>query len=276
MKLIDLHTHSTCSDGTLTPEELVIHAKESGLSAIALSDHDTVNGIKEAMAAGKKHSIEVIPAIEFSAEAEAECHILGFFINPEAPSLKAMLSELIERRRLKGKLMCEALNECGFDITEEELKKESEGATPGRVHLARLLMGKGYVSSVNEAFDKYLAKGKPGYRSVPKPTPAEVISAIEKAGGKAYAAHLHLLKKNDEELEGYLKELKDCGLCGVEGYYTEYTPEMFEKYNNLAKKLDLKISGGSDFHGSNKPHIAIGKGFGNLEIPYSVLENMKK
>lgn len=276
MKLIDLHTHSTCSDGTLTPRELVLHAKNAGLSAIALSDHDTVDGIPEALEAGKEYGIEVIPAIEFSAEATAECHILGFFTDHNSEPLKAMLKGLIEKRFLKCTLMCEALRKCGLDITDQEVFSLAKDSTPGRVHMANILIKKGYVSSVNEAFDKYLAKGKPGYRTVLKPSPEEVISVIEKAGGKAYAAHLHLLKMPLEELERYLKELKSYGLCGVEGYYTEYTPAMFEKYNALAKKLDLKISGGSDFHGKNKPHIEIGKGTGNLEIPYSVLENMKK
>lgn len=275
-KFIDLHTHSNKSDGSKSPSELVIYAKSRGLAAIALTDHDTTDGVKEAVLTGEKENIEVIRGIELSAKSKTETHILGYFIDIENKTLQKELAELKKVRCERNKEVEQNLIKMGFDVSLAEAEKLSGGGTVGRAHFARVMMNKGYVKSVKEAFDKYLSSGKGGYSSNQKITAQEAVEIIKNAGGMAFAAHLHLMKCDDDDLFEFIKSLKSAGLDGIEGYYTDYTPEMQKKYLNLAKKLDLKISGGTDFHGTMKPHIEIGTGLGNLKIPYSVLENMKK
>ena len=275
-RYIDLHTHSNKSDGSMTPSELVRHAKESGLAAMSLTDHDSTDGVKEALAAGEKYGIEVVPGIEMSAKSDTETHILGYYIDINNQNLLEKLEEARKTRKLRNKITCEKLREFGFDITDEDAQNESGGAVIGRAHYARAMVRKGYVGSVKEAFDKYLGSGKPCYSKRQNFTAEECILIINDAGGAAFAAHLHLMRKSDEELFEYLKGLKKIGLCGIEGYYTEYTPEMQEKYMSFAKELDLCISGGTDFHAEMKPHIKIGTGLGNMKIPYCVLESIKK
>lgn len=274
-RLIDLHTHSCCSDGSMTPRELIAHAKESGISAVALSDHDCVDGVREAMEEGERLGVEVIPAIEFSVVSDTETHMLGYFIDPDSPAIGAAMEKIFAAREYRARVTLEKLNELGFPITVEEVKRVAGGALLCRAHYARVLQDKGLVPSVKEAFDKYLANGRPAYCGKQAITAEEAIELIHAAGGIAFVAHLHLIRLSDEELYSFLRRLKAAGLDGIEGYYTEYTPEMQEKFQRMARELDLQISGGTDFHAKMKPHIAIGRGTGNLRIPYSVLENMK-
>lgn len=275
-KYIDLHTHSLKSDGSMTPTEVVAEAKKAGLAAIALSDHDTVDGVREAVEAGKKLGVEVIPAIEFSVQSKTETHILGYFIDIENPDLLKMLKEVVNLRIERNYVTCSRLNELGFDITLEEVRALAPNNFVGRAHFARVLMDKGYISSVKEGFDKYMSVGKYAYCEKQRLTSRDAIELIKKCGGISFLAHPHLTKLPDDELKEFLVELKGCGLCGLEGYYTDYTPEMQEKYQSMAKELGLMISGGTDFHAKMKPHISIGTGLGNMKIPYSVIENMKK
>ncbi|MBQ8762721.1 MAG: PHP domain-containing protein [Clostridia bacterium] len=275
-KYIDLHTHSLKSDGSMTPTEVVAEAKKAGLAAIALSDHDTVDGVREAVEAGKKLGVEVIPAIEFSVQSKTETHILGYFIDIENPDLLKMLKEVVNLRIERNYVTCSRLNELGFDITLEEVRALAPNNFVGRAHFARVLMDKGYISSVKEGFDKYMSVGKYAYCEKQRLTARDAIELIKKCGGISFLAHPHLTKLPDDELKEFLVELKGCGLCGLEGYYTDYTPEMQEKYQSMAKELGLMISGGTDFHAKMKPHISIGTGLGNMKIPYSVIENMKK
>lgn len=274
-KYIDLHTHSLMSDGSMTPADVVREAKKAGLAAIALSDHDTVDGVKEAMAEGERIGIEVVPAIEFSVQSETETHILGYYIDIENPKLQDMLKKVVETRRFRNRETCRKLNELGFDITLAEAEAIAPNDFIGRAHFARLLMDKGYTKSVSEGFKLYLENGKYAYCGKQTMTDEEAVRLIKECGGVACVAHLHLTKKSDEELREFLIRLKACGLDGVEGYYTEYTPEMQAKYQALAADLGLIISGGTDFHAQMKPHISIGTGLGNLKVPYSVLENIK-
>ncbi len=275
-KYIDLHTHSLKSDGSMTPAEVVAEAKKAGLAAIALSDHDTVDGVREAIEEGKKLGIEVIPAIEFSVQSKTETHILGYFIDIENPDLLRMLKEVVDLRIERNHVTCKRLNELGFDITLEEVRALAPNNFVGRAHFARVMMDKGYISSVKEGFDKYMSVGKYAYCEKQRLTARDAIELIAKCGGISFLAHPHLTKLSDDELVEFLKELKEYGLCGLEGYYTDYTPEMQEKYQSMAKELGLMISGGTDFHAAMKPHISIGTGLGNMKIPYSVIENMKK
>ncbi|MBP3695985.1 MAG: PHP domain-containing protein [Clostridia bacterium] len=274
-KYIDLHTHSLMSDGSMTPAEVVREAKKAGLAAIALSDHDTVDGVREAMAEGERIGVEVVPAIEFSVQSETETHILGYYIDIENPKLLDMLKKVVETRRYRNRETCRKLNELGFDVTLAEAEAIAPNDFIGRAHFARLLMDKGYTKSVSEGFKLYLENGKYAYCGKQTMTDEEAVRLIKECGGVACVAHLHLTKKSDAELREFLIRLKACGLDGVEGYYTEYTPEMQAKYQALAADLGLIISGGTDFHAQMKPHISIGTGLGNLKIPYSVLENIK-
>lgn len=275
-KYIDLHTHSLKSDGSMTPTEVVEEAKRAGLAAIALTDHDSVDGVREAVEAGERLGVEVIPAIEFSVMSETETHILGYFIDIENPDLKEMLKEVVDLRIERNHVTCQRLNELGFDITLEEVRALAPNNFVGRAHFARVMMDKGYISSVKEGFEKYMSVGKYAYCEKQRLSARDAIELITKCGGISFVAHPHLTKLPDDKLKEFLKELKNFGLCGLEGYYTDYTPEMQEKYQSMAKELGLMISGGTDFHAKMKPHISIGTGTGNMKIPYSVIENMKK
>ncbi len=275
-KLIDLHTHSTFSDGSMTPTELVRHAAENGLAAIALTDHDTVSGVEEAIAAGEKYGVEVVPAIEFSVKSATETHILGYYIDTNSPQMKAVLKEIIEKRIERNVMTAKLLQQLGFDVTLEEAAALAPGGIVGRAHFARVMMNKGYVSSVKEAFEKYLSSSKPAYFGNQKLEAKTAIEIIKSSGGAAFVAHPHLIKISDEDLEKFLIELKSYGLDGLEGYYTDYDEEMQNKFQSMARRLGLSISGGTDFHAAMKPHIAIGKGTGNMAIPYSVLEKIKE
>ncbi len=275
-KYIDLHTHSLKSDGSMTPAEVVREAKRAGLSAIALSDHDTVDGVREAMEEGEKLGVEVVPAIEFSVQSATETHILGYYIDIENPELLRMLKEVVDLRIERNHVTCQRLNELGFDITLEEVRALAPNNFVGRAHFARVLMDKGYTKSVKEGFDKYMSVGKYAYCEKQRLTAKDAIELINKCGGVSFLAHPHLTKLDDESLREFLVELKGYGLCGLEGYYTDFTPEMQSKYQSLAEDLGLMISGGTDFHAQMKPHISIGTGLGNMKIPYSVLEKIKE
>ena len=275
-KTIDLHTHSLCSDGAQTPADVVRTAKEAGLAAIALSDHDCINGVQEAIETGKALGVEVIPAVELSAQSDTELHILGYFVDIHNKKLQDMMAYALQVRNERQEEVCRKLNEQGFDITMEELKEEAGGNDVlCRAHFAQIMVRKGYAESVKDAFNRYLSVGCYAYSNRQALTGPEAVSLIHEAGGIAVAAHLHLIKLPDDELKEYLKSLIPYGLDGIEGYYTDYTPEMQERYQAMAKELGLVISGGTDYHGANKPHIAIGKGKGGLEIPYSVLDGLR-
>ena len=277
MKRIDLHTHSLCSDGAQTPADVVRSAKEAGLSAIALSDHDCISGVQEAMDTGNALGVEVIPAVELSAQSDTELHILGYFVDIHNKKLQDTMRYALQVRDERQEETCRKLNEQGFAITMEEARAEAHGnPVLCRAHFAQIMVRKGYAESVKDAFNRFLSVGCYAYSNRQALTGPEAVSLIRQAGGIAVAAHQHLIKKPDDELRQYLKELIPYGLDGVEGYYTDYTPDMEQRYRTMAKELGLVISGGTDYHGANKPHIAIGKGKGNLEIPYSVLEGLRK
>ena len=277
MKTIDLHTHSLCSDGAQTPADVVRTAKEAGLAAIALSDHDCITGVQEAIDTGNALGVEVIPAVELSAQSDTELHILGYFVDIHNKKLQDTMAYALQVRDERQEETCRKLNEQGFHITMEEARAEAHGnPVLCRAHFAQIMVRKGYAESVKDAFSKYLSVGCYAYSNRQALTGSEAVSLIHEAGGIAVAAHLHLIKKPDDELREYLKSLIPYGLDGIEGYYTDYTPDMERRYRAMAKELGLVISGGTDYHGANKPHIAIGKGKGNLEIPYSVLEGLRE
>lgn len=274
-RIVDFHTHSTCSDGTLTPKELVNHAKKSGLSAFALTDHDSVDGIKEAKEEAERIGIEFIPGIEFSAAENTETHIIGLFINPENETLLKTIEKLKGSRKRRMEEICFKLRNLGMDITHDEALEIAGGNFVGRAHIAKLMVEKGYCETIKECFEKYIGLGKPAYAEKNELSAVEAVKAIRAAGGLAFLAHLNQTGYSLEQLEELLLKLKSAGLNGIEGYYPEYTAEQISDYRALAEKLSLCFSGGSDYHAAMKPHIQIGVGTGDLSIPYFVHQNMK-
>ncbi|MBO7340385.1 MAG: PHP domain-containing protein [Lachnospiraceae bacterium] len=281
--MIDLHVHSTRSDGTYTPTELVEYAIEKGLTAFALTDHDTTDGLDEAIsyanalrAEGKADVPEVIPGIELSTNIEdTEVHVAGLFIDKENPEFQNYLKEFVASRNLRNVKMCAKLTEIGIPITAEELESAFPNCILTRAHFASWLREHGYVSSNKEAFDRYLGKRCPCYVPREKITPQKAIALILTAGGIPVLAHPILYRLSDARLEALVATLKEAGLVGIEAIYSTYEPSEERQIRRLAKKHDLLLSGGSDFHGTNKPRIDLGVGLGRLYVPDELLENMK-
>jgi len=281
--MIDLHVHSTRSDGTYTPTELVEYAIEKGLTAFALTDHDTTDGLDEAIsyanalrAEGKADVPEVIPGIELSTNIEdTEVHVAGLFIDKENPEFRSYLKEFVASRNLRNLKMCAKLTEIGIPITAEELESAFPNCILTRAHFASWLREHGYVSSNKEAFDRYLGKRCPCYVPREKITPQKAIALILTAGGIPVLAHPILYRLSDARLEALVATLKEAGLVGIEAIYSTYEPSEERQIRRLAKKYDLLLSGGSDFHGTNKPRIDLGVGLGRLYVPDELLENMK-
>ena len=274
---IDLHTHSTFSDGTYPPAELVRYAKAKGLRAMAITDHDSVEGLEEARMQGEEIGVEIVSGIELSAEIpEGAMHLLGFLLEPDAPSLRSRLSLLQAARRERNPKMVKKLRELGFKITEEEVAAASGGGQIGRPHFARVLMKKGYVETITEAFEKILGEGKPAYVGKAQFSPEECVDLIHEAAGVAVLAHPNTLRLPEEKWGPLLERLVKAGLDGMEVYYSTHTPEETARYGRLAEKWNLVKTGGSDFHGQIKPDIDLGVGAGALQVPYSLLEDLRK
>ena len=279
-KYTDLHTHTTFSDGTFTPEELIIKAKEIKLASVAITDHDTVDGIPDALEAGKKHGLKVIPGIEiathYTDEKETEIHIVGLFIDHKNEKLNFLLKGIIENRESRNLLMVKKLNELGFDVSYDELKDIAGGSVISRAHYARLLVEKGYVNDMYDAFSKYIGDGKKAFvkRSLLKPEDA--IKAITDAGGVAILAHPTLYDMNFRQIRKMASEFMEYGLKGIEVMYSTYTYEQEHEVTRIADDLGLLYSGGSDFHGTNKKGIHLGVGKGSLRIPCEFAEKIEK
>ena len=274
---IDLHTHTTFSDGTMTPKELIDYAVKKNVQAIAVTDHDNFDGVPEAVLYGEKYNIEVLKGIEMSTDIEnKEIHIVGLFIDTENKEFNLQLINLKEKRKKRNELAIEKLKSLGIDITYEELEKTSSNKIITRAHFAKVLKQKGYINSVKECFDKYMGEGKPAFVKREVISPEETISLINNAGGIAILAHPMLYNFTDEKLNEILIYLKSIHLKGVECIYSTHTKEDTLYLISLAEKYDLKISGGSDFHGDNKPNIDLGTGYGNLYVPYEILEKLKE
>ncbi|WP_022662114.1 PHP domain-containing protein [Paucidesulfovibrio longus] len=272
---IDLHAHTTASDGTLSPRELVALAKKTGLKAVAVTDHDTVSGLAEALEAGRELGQEVIPGCELSVgEGRQSMHIVGLWLTPEAPKLREALEFVIRERGNRNHKIIAKLNELGLDITYEEVA-ERAGGTVGRPHMAQALMARGLVSSVNEAFEKYIGNSGAAYVPRTRLSPAQALEVLRAEGATPILAHPYLLQLPLSQLEVRLRELMDLGLEGMEVYYTEHSNDIRRAYRALADRLGLLVSGGSDFHGSVKPGIHLGRGKGDLYVDDNLLEAMK-
>lgn len=277
-QLCDLHTHSIFSDGTLTPTQLVELAKELGLGAVALTDHNTVLGLPEFLAAAEKNGVEAVPGVEFSVDYQGgELHILALYIQPEHyEAAMAIAHEMQENKRKSNIALVDALNHAGYAISYEKIKASMPAGEPNRALIAAELTRCGYVSSNQEAFQKLLSP-KHGYYVPPKRIEAlELISFVRSVGAVAVWAHPFLHLKQEEQIREFLPKAIKAGLQGMETRYPLFTPEQTQLAEALAKEFGLLQSGGSDFHGANKPDIQLGTGKGSLEVPMTFLEQLKQ
>lgn len=274
---IDLHVHSCFSDGTCTPGQLIQFAKARGLSAIALTDHDTVAGIAEAIDTASGSGIELIPGIEMSClYGEKDIHIVGLLIDHKNPSLLHSVRRYQNNRANRNVLMAEKLTAGGFLVTVPELERQFPGATLTRAHFAKFFVEKGLWHNKDEAFNKYIGEGCPFYVKKTYVSPDEAIDVIHRAGGIAILAHPLLYHMTDQELESMVAHLKTLGLDGIETMYSTYSDAQQLYMLHLAADYQLLKSGGSDFHGANKPDISLGTGYGKLRVPYSYLHIIKE
>ena len=276
--MIDLHVHSNRSDGTYSPRELVDYAIEKGLAAMALTDHDTVDGLQEALKYAKAlaDAPEIIPGIEFSTEYQGrDIHIVGLYIDYENEEFRSYLQEFVDSRNTRNEKMCAKLREHGVDITYEALLAEFPNAVITRAHYAKYLLNHGYIKNMEQAFSKYVGDNAPCYIPREKVTPTQAVQLILQASGVPILAHPTLYHMSDRRLDALVAELKDAGLVGIETIYSTYTPAEARQMKALAEKYQLLSSGGSDFHGGNKPGLDLGVGYGKLNVPDSVLEDIK-
>ena len=275
--MIDLHVHSTASDGSLTPRELVYYAKEKQLSAIALTDHDTVSGLAEAMAASHHAGIELIPGVEMSCVWEGtEIHILGYFVDTGSPALQDGLSWFRRMRDERNETILDNLAEDGILLTEEELRAGDPDTVITRAHFARLLMEKGYVRDRKEAFAGYLAYGGKYVPTKDELTPERVMQMFYDGRIWPSLAHPVQYHLDEDSLVQLIAELKAMGLRGIEAWHSSQSWQDTARLQTIARLSGLIPTGGSDFHGSSKPDVEIGTGRGNLKIQERVLDAIKE
>lgn len=276
--MIDLHVHTSMSDGTYSPEAVVRLAREKGLRGIAITDHDTVAGVLPARRAGSELGVEVIPGVEMSTEwPSGIMHILGYFIDVENEILLEALSFLRSGRMERVPRIVEKLRACNVLISANEVRREALGGAPGRPHVAEIMVREGYVRTIQEAFDRYLRKGAPAYVEKRKMSPDRAIRLIAEAGGLPVLAHPYSLDSlAGRDLEATVEELITYGLAGIEVYYPRHTEPQVSTYLSLAQKLQLVVTGGTDFHGATKPEIEIGSMPGHKPLTYGILDDLKE
>ncbi|MFZ0389861.1 MAG: PHP domain-containing protein [Calditrichia bacterium] len=278
--MIDLQMHSTFSDGSMTPAELVETAKSLGLTAIALTDHDTIDGLPEFLSTAAENNISAVPGVEISVDTKmpnhGHMHMLGLFIDPENEELKSRLNFLLMQRNLRAIKIIQKLNDLGVDVTMEELRAEAGEGAIGRPHVAKIMLRKGLVDNIGDAFEKYLKKGGPAYVDKVKFGEEDALRLIKQAGGLAVLAHPHLMNYDTfEETREKIMSLRGMGLDGFEVFYSGMPENFSRNLQELARQENFVISGGSDFHGANKDDIKMGSGKNDLAIPDSVYHNLK-
>lgn len=277
MKTIDLHVHSNASDGSFSPSEVVALANEAGLSYFALTDHDTIDGVDEAIKASNSYpELTVIPGIELSCYYnDRELHIVGLFIDYKDQTFQNELAKLKNAREERNRKMVQKFVDNGIELTMDELLHGNPKSVITRAHFARVLVEKGYCANKTEAFDKYLGIGCPFYLPKPKVTPEHVIDLIKSVGGTPILAHPYSYKFDKAQINKILDEtLIPLGVVGIECYYSTYDLGQTQELRSTALAKGLLVSGGSDFHGVVKPDISIGIGRGNLHIPSTLLDEM--
>lgn len=274
MRKIDLHIHTTASDGTLTPAAVTALAAKLGLAAIAITDHDTVSGYAEANQAGRKLGVEVVPGIEISTKYGGAVHILGYYIDIESKKLKRVLDWVVNDRNLRNRALAELMAADGLPVSYE-MMQERFGAVIGRPHFAELLVELGVAESMKDAFANYVGKDKKYYLPRSILSIERSIETIVAAGGTAVLAHPFQYKRDDAGLRELIEHCMDYGLSGMECRYSGYDAEQERYLEKLAEEYGLIKTGGSDFHGSHKPLISLGSGTGTLEVPYRWLDKLK-
>lgn len=271
--MIDLHVHSTFSDGSFTPEQLLAEAAQIGLTAIALTDHDSVGGLKRFTAAAAAGKVRAIPGVEISADSPSgSMHILGYDLDPAARILTEKLDYIQKSRAERNEKILYNLNKLGLHLSMSEIQSQAGEDIVGRLHFARALQVRGYVQTTDEAFGKYLAKGKPAYGERLRLSPADGIHMIREAGGVAVLAHPFTLQMNKPDLDALVGELAALGLAGLEVLYPQHNARTVKEYRRLAAKHNLAVTGGTDFHGGSIPTIKLGVGFGDLRVPDELLD----
>ncbi|MGE0489649.1 MAG: PHP domain-containing protein [Vulcanimicrobiota bacterium] len=266
--MIELHCHTTASDGTLCPEELVAQAASIGLTHLAITDHDTTGAWAPACRAAVGTGIEMIPGIEISCYAAArEVHVLGYFFNPDDAGLQALLEDMRATRVTRMQEMLQRLAELGLEVSYGEVADRSKGSSIGRPHLAEAMVEKGWVKNIDEAFERYLRPGKPGYVARQSLSPAEAIQALHHAGGLCVLAHPVLLRDNT-----LVARLLDEGFDGLEVWHPSHGSREVKRYRRLARNRGLLTTGGSDFH---RPDCKSRPGLGQVKVDPAVVESMR-
>lgn len=268
----DLHCHSSCSDGSLTPSELLQNAVDSGLQGLSITDHDTVDAYETAFDGAKALGLTLISGVEFSTALRGQSiHILGYAFDPDNPALRYLCERHTHRREDRLQKILERLCQEGFSLNEEDVRAHSEGSSIGRPHIAAAMMEKGYVHSIKEAFQNYLAEGKPCYVPGALFSPEETIDVIHGAQGKAVIAHPHLIKSRPT-----VNRLLQLDFDGIECYYARFPPDQERPWLKLAEKRALLVTGGSDFHGSAKPHLPLGCSWAPEDTFLRLMEHFHK
>ena len=276
--MIDLHTHSTVSDGSDAPHRIPELAVEAGCSAVALTDHDRLDGVGEARARAEELGITLIAGCELSCVSPAAAgsmHVLVYFVEPTEGALQDKLAELQDVRDVRNRALAQRLEDLGLPVSYEEMQQEAGGSGAGRPHAAAVLVRKGVVGSVKEAFERWLAPGRPGYVERTKLEPADAIVLARQSGSVASVAHPLSLNLDGDDLEGAMRELSELGLAGMECVYGRYSPEEREGLADIARRCDLVVTGGSDHHGSYKPDLQVGMGRGDLDVPDRALKELE-
>ncbi len=279
---IDLHIHSSASDGSFGPAEIIHFVTEQNLSAFSITDHDTVDGNREILQITLPDSVHFISGVEISSFppepfiSSGSFHILGYGFDIDNTDLNQALRRFQDARTERNPRIIKKLNNLGIDICMDEVSKESGGGVIGRPHIASLMLRKGYVDSIKDAFDQFLAKGKPAFVDKYRIDSENSIKLIRNAGGIPVLAHPVSLEMTFEDTGRLLKKLKGFGLMGIEAYYTNHSHEMTNRYCAMASELDLLVTGGSDFHGTFKDDVSIGTGKGDLCVPQALYNELEK
>lgn len=275
---VDLHTHSTASDGTDSPEHLVDLAAEAGLSALALTDHDTQEGLGAAVAAAAKHDLELIPGVELSLNYDrGTMHLIVLWLDPGTGPLQDRLHGLQSGRGRRNEEIVHRLEEAGLPLTIEEVLEEAGGGSVGRPHIAAVMVRHGYVPDIRAAFDLWLGRGRPAYVGRDRLDPGVAIGLARESGSVPVLSHPHTLGVTTAPaMADLLTDLKRAGLIGLEAIYGSYRRHEREGYTDLARRFELIPSGGSDYHGSYKPGLSLGSGYGELAVPESVLAELRR
>ena len=275
-RMIDLHVHTTASDGTFTPSDVVLLAKKAGLAAMAVTDHDTISGVEEAVNKAKEVDLELVPGVEISVGDTEDVHIIGLYIDYKDTKLLKVMDTLSNYRKTRNEEMILNIRKEGFDITYEAIEKLMNTNNIGRLHIAYYMQKMGMVSDYRKVFKKYLIPGTKTYVPMKKLSEEKGINAILQSGGIPVLAHINYLKQSDADIEKTVRGLMGYGLKGIEVFYSGYDKRIEKLAYRISEKYNLIKSGGTDFHGARRPGVYLGTGRGNLCVPYEFLVDIKK